>query len=75
MTGTDEAEANVIMFGGQMSSILLPAYATAVFYDKVNFGGDAGHIVFNDQGADQCIDLCDLPVTPHSAYVSFSTEF
>ena len=75
MTGTLEAETNVLMFGGQMSSILLPAYATAVFYDKVNFGGDAGHIMFNEQGADQCISLCDLPITPHSAYVAFSTEF
>ena len=52
MTGTLDAETNVVMFGGQMSSILLPAYATAVFYDKVNFGGDAGHIMMNDQGAD-----------------------
>jgi len=40
-----EAETDVVMFGGQMSSILLPAYATAVFYDQVNLGGDAGHIM------------------------------
>ena len=66
LTGTSYDSANALMFGGRMSSVLIPPYATVVFHEDVRLEGDV-EFIFNDTEEPICVPLCDLEWTPSSA--------
>ena len=66
LTGTSYDKADALMFGGRMSSVLIPPYATVVFHEDVRLEGDVDFI-FNDSEQPICVPLCDLDVSPSSA--------
>ena len=66
LTGTSYDSADALMFGGRMSSVLIPPYATVVFHEEVRLGGDV-EFIFNDSEEPICVPLCDLEWTPSSA--------
>ena len=66
LTGTSYDSADALMFGGRMSSVLIPPYATVVFHEEVRLEGDV-EFIFNDSEEPICVPLCDLEWTPSSA--------
>ena len=66
LTGASYDSADALMFGGRMSSVLIPPYATVVFHEDVRLEGDV-EFIFNDSEEPICVPLCDLEWTPSSA--------
>ena len=74
LTGTSYDSADALMFGGRMSSVLIPPYATVVFHEDVRLEGDV-EFIFNDSEEPICVPLCDLEWTPSSAQAFFTHRY